>query len=409
MNIGFIGLGKLGLPCASVINNYYTVIGYDVQPVECNFPLAHSLREIANNCETIFIAVPTPHSEDYDGSVPIKELPSKDFDYSIVKTVLEELNLYVNDSHLVILISTVLPGTIRNQLISKINNARFIYNPYLIAMGSVEWDMVNPECLIIGTKDGSLTGDAKYLIDFYQPLMQNNPPINVGTWDEAEAIKIFYNTFISTKLSFVNMIQDVAEKNGNINVDVVTNAFKNAPHRILGPKYLTAGMGDAGACHPRDNIALRYLANKLELGYDFFSNIMESRDQQAKNIAIRLVELSTEYKLPIVIHGKSYKPYVPYINGSYSLLVGHFIEEHGYSVNYADPLTHDVWEGPAVILLAHNPAVTYFGTSVEIVESQFYFNISPGSVIVDPWRAVFDIPDCVIIHYGNTRKNALIV
>ena len=73
------------------------------------------------------------------------------------------------------LISTVLPGTTRRELRKHITNARFIYNPYLIAMGSVEWDMVNPEMLIIGTEDGSETGDARLLTDFYAPLMENNP------------------------------------------------------------------------------------------------------------------------------------------------------------------------------------------------------------------------------------------
>ena len=87
--------------------------------------------------------------------------------------------------------------------------------------------------------------------------MKNNPRYEVGTWDEAECIKVFYNTFISAKIGLVNMIQDVAVKQGNINVDVVTNALAKSSMRIMGPKYMTAGLGDAGPCHPRDNIALR--------------------------------------------------------------------------------------------------------------------------------------------------------
>ena len=63
-------------------------------------------------------------------------------------------------------------------------------------MGSVKWDMVNPEMIMIGTDDGSKTGDAKELIDFYKPMMQNKPRYIVGTWDECEAIKIFYNTAV---------------------------------------------------------------------------------------------------------------------------------------------------------------------------------------------------------------------
>ena len=402
MNIGFIGLGKLGLPCAEVMSTKYNVIGYDINHVDTSITVVSSIKELVNNVELIFIAVPTPHDTRYDGSQPITDLPPKDFDYSIVQLVLNEVNKYAKKTQLVVLISTVLPGTVRTHLISHITNARFIYNPYLIAMGSVKWDMVNPECLIIGTEDGELTQDAQVLIDFYKPLMENDPTINVGTWDEAEAIKIFYNTFISAKIGLVNMIQDVAEKNGNINVDIVTNALKKATHRITGPKYLTAGMGDAGGCHPRDNIALRYLAEKLELGYDLFHTIMHSRDQQAKNLASKLIDLHNEHQLPIVIHGKSYKPLVPYIDGSYSLLVGHFIKEAGVDVHYADPLTGDIWNGIAIILIAHNPEITYFETGLD-VKSQFYFKIEPGSIIVDPWRSITSIDGCSIISYGNTR------
>ena len=190
-------------------------------------------------------------------------------------------------------------------------------------MGSVKWDMVNPEMVIIGTEDGHLTGDAQLLKDFYAPLMENDPRYAIGTWDEAEAIKIFYNTFISAKVGLVNMIQDVAMRNGNMNVDVVTDALINATMRIVSGKYMKAGMGDGGACHPRDNIALRYLADKLNLGYDFFEGIMRSREMQAKKLAERLVELSITHTLPIVIHGKAYKPDVDFLDGSYSLLIGH--------------------------------------------------------------------------------------
>ena len=405
MKVAMIGLGKLGLPCAEVMSEYYSVCGYDISIVEPTMTvnIKQSIKDAVDTANFIFVAVPTPHDPVYGGSTPIADLPPKDFDYSIVQSVLSEINHYVNKEQLVVLISTVLPGTVREHLQPCITNARFIYNPYLIAMGSVKWDMVNPECLIIGTEDGSSTSDAKLLVDFYKPMMKNNPQINIGTWDEAEAIKVFYNTFISAKIGLVNMIQDVAEKNGNIDVDVVTDALKNATQRITGTKYLTAGMGDAGACHPRDNIALRYLAERLDLGYDLFHTFMSSRDQQAKNMALKLVNLAKQHNLPVIIHGRAYKPYVEYTVGSYSELVGHFVEQEGISIAYADPLTGDIASGHAVILMAHNPAVTYAGTGVEIKPEQFYFYIEPGSVILDPWRTITDITGCTIVHYGNTR------
>lgn len=404
MKVAMIGCGKLGLDCAEVMNDHYDVVGFDVNAVSASFPMTESIQDAVNGKEIIFVAVPTPHDPQYGGSTPITNLPPKDFDYTIVKDVLSEINQFVNKSQLVVLISTVLPGTVRRELEPLIKNARFIYNPYLIAMGSVKWDMINPECLIIGTEDGETTGDAQLLINFYKPLMQNNPKINVGTWDEAECIKIFYNTFISAKIGLVNMIQDVAELNGNINVDIVTDALKAATQRITGPRYLTAGLGDGGACHPRDNIALRWLSQNLNLGYDLFHAIMHSRDKQAENMAKSLIKLSINNRLPIVIHGRAYKPYIPYTIGSYSELVGFFIEKAGLNVHYADPLTGDHWEGRAVILMAHNPYVTYQGTGVEVKENKFYFEIEEGSIILDPWRTIKNIEGSRVVHYGNTRK-----
>lgn len=407
MKISMIGLGKLGLPCAEVMSSVYDIIGYDISPlITCSFPKTNTIQEAVHERDIIFISVPTPHSTNYDGSYPITELEPKDFDYSIVKHVLTEINKYTNKNQLIVLISTVLPGTTRKQLASLVTNARFIYNPYLIAMGSVKWDMTNPECLIIGTEDGSKTGDAQILIDFYKPLMKNDPVINIGTWDEAEAIKIFYNTFISVKIGLVNMIQDVAEKNKNINVDIVTDALKKATMRITGPKYMTAGMGDGGSCHPRDNIALRWLAKELNLGYDLFHTIMESRDAQAKNKAIALCELQEKYKLKIVIHGRSYKPEVPYTEGSYSQLMGYYLETMNADFEYVDPLTNDyrTTNSPAIFFMAHNRNVTYSNLD-NTLDTVYYCPIPEGSIILDPWRTVSPTKGVNVIHYGNTRIN----
>jgi len=409
MKVAMIGCGKLGAPCANEMKRAeHDVIGYDV--VKSNlpeFPLVNTIQEVVKDRELIFIAVPTPHDKSYGGETPTAHLEPKDFDYSIVIDVLKEVNKYCTKDQLVVLISTVLPGTVRREFIQHTTNYRFIYNPYLIAMGSVNWDMVNPEMVIIGTEDGSETGDARILRNFYETMMMNFPRYVIGTWDEAECIKIFYNTFISAKIGLVNMIQDVAETSGNINVDVVTKALADSDRRITGPAYMRAGMGDAGACHPRDNIALRYMANKLNLGYDLFSAIMESRELQAKRVANKLIDLANKHHLEIYIHGKAYKPGVPYTEGSYSLLIGHYVKQQGYGVTYVDPLTDNiVHEVKGVVLLAHHAPTTYSHSHVIGSDKQhFYCNILPGSVIVDIWRYlnVDDVPGCVVVRYGDTR------
>ena len=407
--IGFIGIGKLGLDCAEVFAEKHEVRGYDIYPRTSDSVRVCDIAELVNESEWIFIAVPTPHAEGYDGSVPSSHMEPRDFGHEAVIDAINKVNQNASTPKKVVLISTVLPGTTRRKFITLLDpKHQFCYNPYLIAMGSVKWDMANPEMVIIGTEDGSLTGVAGELIDLYKTIMQNDPRYEVGTWDECESIKIFYNTFISAKVGLVNMIQDFALKIGHINVDVVTNALARSTMRIMGPKYMTAGMGDAGACHPRDNIALRWLAQEYDIGYDLFDTVMHARELQAKNLAEFLVAQADELGLPIIIHGKAYKPDVPYCIGSYSTLVGHYIKEAGRTVKYVDPLADDASDviaditEPAVFLWAHNRKITYEYTGNQ-KDTQPYCFIAYGSVIVDPWRKLTNIDGITVIHYGNTR------
>ena len=410
MKIAFIGAGKLGMPCAvGIALKGHDVAAYDVADHTNNsVTMVKSIEAAVAGRDIVFIAVPTPHDPEYDGSAPTAHLEPKDFNYDIVKSVISEANQYMDSSQLLVLISTVLPGTVRKEFIPLITTPRFVYNPYLIAMGSVAWDMINPEMVMIGTEDGSETGDAKQLVDFYKTIMENNPRYVIGTWDECECIKVFYNTFISTKIGLVNMIQDVAERQGNINVDVVTAALADSTQRIMGPQYMTPGMGDGGGCHPRDNIALRYMAQELGLGYDIFDAIMHAREIQAENLALKLVDLANEYNYPIYIHGKAYKPGVEYCDGSYSLLVGHYCAEHGFNPTYIDPRTGDNNHPTesCVVLMAHSASTTYKYMQQEgDGTDQLYCEIPMNSIVVDPWRKFTDAR-YKVIHYGNTRKLA---
>jgi UDPglucose 6-dehydrogenase len=410
INIGFLGLGKLGLDCAECFAAHYPTRGFDTAERGSELIQICSDKETIEKSDWIFIAVPTPHADGYDGGTPSSHLEPRDFGHDAVKDALARINQHAQNSKRVVLISTVLPGTVRRCLEAVLDpRHELIYNPYLIAMGSVKWDMVNPEMVIIGTKSGE-SGSAQELIDIYDPLMQNKPRYVTGTWEEAEAIKIFYNTFISAKVGLANMIQDFAMRIGNIDVDVVTDALAQSTMRIMGPKYMTAGMGDAGACHPRDNIALRWLAREYDIGYDMFDTIMLARERQARNLAKFLFDQAIRHdrSMPIVIHGKAYKPDVPYCIGSYSTLIGHYLGELGVGVKYLDPLADDdtnvidrITE-PSVVLMSHNRHVTY-GYTGQNAEDRFYCDMPQGCVFVDPWRSMPDMPGHTVIPYGNTR------
>jgi len=246
--IGFIGLGKLGMPCAEAIaKKGFDVAGYDILPKTSNFiEIRDNIEDMCRDRDIMFVATPTPHEDGYDGRAPTSHLPVKNFNYDAVKKVLTKCNKHMGETQTLVLISTVLPGTCRREFEPLVTNTKLMYNPYLIAMGTVADDMINPEMIMIGSKHGMARTDCKgrseLLESFYNQVCENFPRVEFGTYEEVESMKIFYNTFISNKIALVNMIQDVAHKLGNMNVDAVTQALAKSTKRIVSPAYMKAGM-----------------------------------------------------------------------------------------------------------------------------------------------------------------------
>ena len=137
---------------------------------------------------------------------------------------------------------------------------------------------------------------------------------------------------------------------------------------------MKAGMGDGGSCHPRDNIALRWLSKELDLGYDMFETIMTAREKQAENMALAILE-----------HGKSihftsdtYKPGTSQTDGSSSLLLQHYVVKHGGQI------------------------VNGVDTPVEVivrVHESDEFTADEKTIIFDPWRSYPEADN--VIHYGK--------
>ena len=382
--IGFIGLGKLGMPCAEAISDKgFDVAGYDIiRKSSDKIEIRESLKELVADRDIVFIATPTPHEEGYDGREPTSHKEVKDFNYEAVTKVLTKCDQHMNKDQTLVLISTVLPGTIRREFAPLITNTKLLYNPYLIAMGTVADDMINPEFIMIGTKKGNYetAHKAQQLESFYGMVCKDFPRVEFGTWEEIEAMKIFYNTFISNKIALVNMIQDVAHKLGNMDVDKVTQALAKSTKRIVSPAYMKAGMGDGGACHPRDNIALRWLAKDLGLGYDMFESIMTAREQQAESMARAILEHGNS----VWFSSDSYKPGTQMVDGSYSLLVQHYVVKHG------GQLANGIDTPVEVIVRVH--------------ESD-EFTADSNTIIFDPWRT-YPMGDNVV-YYGkhNVRQD----
>ena len=378
--IGFIGLGKLGMPCAEAIRKKgFDVAGYDVAHKNSNLvEIRDSIEDLCRDRDIVFVATPTPHEDGYDGREPTSHLPVKDFNYDSLKKVLTKCNKNMGPVQTLVLISTVLPGTCRRELQPLVTNTKLLYNPYLIAMGTVADDMINPEMIMIGSKNG-MTGTnckirSELLESFYNQVCDNFPRVEFGTFEEVESMKIFYNTFISNKIAMVNMIQDVAQKLGNMDVDKVTEALAKSTQRIVSSRYMKAGMGDGGACHPRDNIALRWLAKDLGLGYDMFESIMTAREKQAENMAKAILEHGKN----VFFTSDSYKPNTDLVDGSYSLLVQHFVIKHGGKIALGFDTPVDV------IVRVHE--------SDQITADTF-------TTIFDPWRSYPKAEN--VVYYGK--------
>ena len=91
-NIGFIGLGKLGLDCAEVFAQHYKVRGFDVMPRDSDTVEVCDINRVVRDSEWIFIAVPTPHAEGYDGSVPSSHMDPRDFGHEAVLDAIRNIN-----------------------------------------------------------------------------------------------------------------------------------------------------------------------------------------------------------------------------------------------------------------------------------------------------------------------------
>ena len=379
--IGFIGLGKLGMPCSeAVAKKGFDVTGYDILPKSSSvITIKDSLKETIADRDIVFVATPTPHEEGYDGRSPTSHLPVKDFNYDAVKKVLTQCNALMTEQQTLVLISTVLPGTTRRELAPLVTNTKLLYNPYLIAMGTVSWDMINPEMIMIGSKNGMSGTNCKIrsemLASFYNAICDNSPRVEIGTYEDVEAMKVFFNTFISTKIAFSNMIQDVGHRLGHMDIDKVTQALSKCTVKLMSPAYMKPGMGDGGACHPRDNIALRWLAKELDLGYDMFETIMTAREKQAENMAMAILEHGKH----IYFSSDYYKPGTKQVDGSSSLLVQYYVKKHG------GQLANGIDTPVEVIVRVH--------------ESD-EFTADDSTIIFDPWRTY--PPADNVFYYGQS-------
>lgn len=356
MKLSIIGLGKLGAPMAAVMaHKGHSVIGVDVNPsfvtairqgrppvkepgladmIHANrqrLTATESYEEAVLLTEATFIIVPTPSE------------PDGRFSMRYVLSAAERIGAalrHKKEWHLVVLSSTVMPGSTGGQLLPALEahsgkkcvaDFGLCYNPEFIALGSVIRDMLNPDMILIGESDER---SGSILQTLYGSVCESNPRIQRMNYVNAELTKLSVNTFVTTKISYANMLAQVCETLPGGDVDVVTAAI-GCDSRI-GTKYLKGALGYGGPCFPRDNIAFSALARANGVP----ALLAEATDQMNRRQVPRMADLIIS-RLPeegtAGILGLSYKPQTEVIEESQGLAIARHLLANGVRLAVYDP------------------------------------------------------------------------
>lgn len=341
MKIGFIGLGKLGLPCALAIESRgHEVIGCDVNPeVELyisdkKIPYREegaeellqktkikikSQFDVLLESDIVFVPIQTPHDPRYEGTTPLP-IERVDFDYSFliagikdIITDVHHINLMTKKAGLpkkeivLSIISTVLPGTMYRDIFPLIpaglDNLHIVYNPFFIAMGTTIKDFLYPEFVLLGVDDPYAAEIVeKFYYDTLPTVLKNHsnkdPKVFKCSINTAEAVKVLYNTYITGKICFANAAMELCEKTG-ADVDDLMDALALGNRRITSASYMRAGMGDGGGCFPAGQLVMTYNGMKpieeinegdlVLSGYGEFCKVVKSyvRDYEGDMILLK--------------------------------------------------------------------------------------------------------------------------
>jgi len=400
--VGWIGLGKLGAPCAAALAHHggHDVSGYDVRgtheddydfeslpPVK----LLGSVEDVVDSTDdVVYVAVQTPHSHRYGGEAPTPTEP-RDFEYAYLVNAVKavcDASAKLRKPITLAIVSTVLPGTF-NRYLRPLMHALVlpVYHPFFIAMGTVVDDFVKPEMTLFGVdaEDADAVDDVRAL---YAPF--HDAPAPVMSIESAELTKVAYNTFIGTKIAFANQLAELCEHTG-ADVDQVTDALALGTDRIISPRYLRAGMGDGGACHPRDNVALSAVAERYDLSTNYMDFLVRAREQHTRWLVSLIDHWADLTDLPILVLGKSYKPEIDMLAGSPALLLGYYLNETR-TFTQLDPLVSPVDADVMEYRLA-TPHVYFVATAHAVFANLSY---PVGSVVIDPFGYV-EVPSGVTL------------
>ena len=286
----------------------------------------NSLSKSVNDADIIFITVGTPSKR-----------IENDADLSYVWNAAEEISNNINKYCIVVTKSTVPVGTtreVKNIISKKINEKNFdvVSNPEFLREGSAINDFMRPDRVIIGCENKKSKDIMKEL---YRPLYLIETPIISTTIESSEVIKYASNSFLATKISFINQVADLCEKVG---ADVQDVAKGMGIDKRIGNKFLHAGPGYGGSCFPKDVKAFIKTAQKYDVDLSILSSVDSFNEERVKKITNNFFSKANLIKGDKVsLLGLSFKPNTDDVRDSTSLKIAKLLQDKGIVVKSYDP------------------------------------------------------------------------
>lgn len=288
-----------------------------------NLSLTDDRKKCTEFSDIIFIFVQTPNGGG-----------RKFYDHTILSNVLSDLNdLKLKNKHIIIN-CTVMPGYIRdigNCLLKDCINTTLSYNPEFIAQGEIIKGMEYPDMILFGTHSDLLKSEIETL---YKSIVKNNPEFCFVSPLESEIIKISVNGFITTKISFANMLSDLCD---NLNADKKKVLDCIGKDKRIGNNYFKPGYSFGGPCFPRDTRALALLMENNNIQNNILKSTSEYNNFHSEFMVNKLLE---EGKEEYIIHGVCYKENssIPIIEDSAKLNIAYNLVKKGKKVVIEDTI-----------------------------------------------------------------------
>jgi nucleotide sugar dehydrogenase len=294
-NITVIGIGKLGLGFALLLEKSgYNVVGVDIFPEyvqklnqknirftepsyddllqnSANFQATTNLQDGIDHSNIIFIIVQTPNGGG-----------TKFYDHTILSNLLDRINQHKPQNKHFIIGCTVMPtyiDHIATTLIPAESGCTISYNPEFIAQGEIVKGFENPDMILVGTREPYVRSK---LQEVYSKMAKNQPVFCFMTPVEAEIVKISLNGFVTTKISFANMISDLCDQLG---ADKTAVLYAVGSDTRIGRKYFKAGLSFGGPCFPRDTKALKQLMDQHQIPSNILKATTEYNEEHNRRYA----------------------------------------------------------------------------------------------------------------------------